>query len=120
LSTFAGPGVHHIALSCDDIFATVRRLKASGITFLAAPDNYYDDLAARLDLGEDLLDRLRTEGVLYDRSSSGDFFHIPTEAFTGRFSFELVQRSPGYDGHGEANAPAYLAAQARSLLEPVT
>jgi 4-hydroxyphenylpyruvate dioxygenase len=119
LSAFAGPGVHHIALTCDDVFATVRRLKERGVGFLAAPDNYYDDLAARLDLGDDLLDRLRQDGVLYDRSSTGEFFHIPTEAFNGRFSFEIVQRGAGYEGHGEANAPAFLAAQARSLLEPV-
>jgi 4-hydroxyphenylpyruvate dioxygenase len=119
LSTFAGPGVHHIALSCQDIFATVQRLKANGVGLLAAPANYYDDLAARLDLGDGVVDRLRRDGVLYDRSSNGEFFHIPTEAFAGRFSFEIVQRSAGYEGHGEANAPAYLAAQARSLLESV-
>ena len=32
-----------------------------------------------------------------------------------RFSFEIVQREGAYDGHGEANAPSYLAAQARAL-----
>jgi 4-hydroxyphenylpyruvate dioxygenase len=119
MSAFAGPGVHHIALTCEDIFETVRRLKARGVGFLAAPANYYDDLAARLELGDDLLDRLQADGILYDRSGDTEFFHIPTEAFHGRFSFEIVQRGAGYDGHGEANAPAYLAAQARSLLEPV-
>jgi 4-hydroxyphenylpyruvate dioxygenase len=119
LSAFAGPGVHHVALTCRDIFETVRRLRDRGVTFLEAPAYYYDDLAARLDLGDDLAERLRKDGVLYDRSSRGEFFHIPTDAFNGRFSFEIVQRGPGYEGHGEANAPAYLAAQARRLLEPV-
>jgi 4-hydroxyphenylpyruvate dioxygenase len=118
LSAFAGPGVHHIALTCEDIFETVRRLKERGIGFLAAPANYYDDLAARVDLRDDLLDRLRRDGILYDRSSGGEFFHIPTETFSGRFAFEIVQRGAGYEGHGEVNAPAFLAAQARSLLEP--
>jgi 4-hydroxyphenylpyruvate dioxygenase len=119
LSTFAGPGVHHIALTCDDIFLTIQRLQARGIRFLTAPANYYDDLAARLEVSEDLLERLRTYGVLYDRSDTGEFFHVPTETFNGRFSFEIVQRVGDYTGHGEANASAYLAAQARSLLEPV-
>ena len=118
LLAFAGPGVHHIALTCDNIFETVRRLKERGIRFLAAATNYYDDLAARLDLPEDLLDHLRADGILYDRANSGEFFHIPTETFRGRFAFEIVQRGAGYEGHGEANAPAFLAAQARSLLEP--
>ncbi|MCA1645394.1 MAG: TIM barrel protein [Chloroflexi bacterium] len=119
LSTFAGAGVHHIALSCQNVFEVVQRLKANGVTLLAAPANYYDDLAARLDLRDDVLDRLRRDGVLYDRSTEGEFFHIPTEAFHGRFSFEIVQRGTGYQAHGEANAAAYLAAQARSLMDPV-
>ena len=34
-------------------------------------------------------------------------------------SFELVQRVGDYFGQGEANAPAFLAAQARNLLEPI-
>jgi 4-hydroxyphenylpyruvate dioxygenase len=117
LSAFAGPGVHHIALTCDDIFSTVCQLKERSVTFLAAPDNCYSDLAARFDLDDTFVDRLRTHGVLYDRSSTGEFFHIPTEAFAGRFSFEIVQRAGSYDGHGEANAPAYLAAQARTLMQ---
>jgi 4-hydroxyphenylpyruvate dioxygenase len=119
LSAFAGPGVHHIALECDDIFDSLERLHANGIEFLSTPANYYDDLAARLDLAEDLVDRLRTYGVLYDRSTRGEFFHVPTQTFNGRFSFEIVQRVGDYAGHGEANAPAFLAAQARSLVEPI-
>jgi 4-hydroxyphenylpyruvate dioxygenase len=119
LTAFAGPGVHHIALECDDIFETLERLHANGVDFLSTPANYYDDLAARLDLDEDLVDRLRTYGILYDRSTGGEFFHVPTQTFNGRFSFEIVQRVGDYAGHGEANAPAFLAAQARSLLEPI-
>ncbi|MBV9323933.1 MAG: sugar phosphate isomerase/epimerase and 4-hydroxyphenylpyruvate domain-containing protein [Chloroflexi bacterium] len=119
LSAFSGSGVHHIALECDDIFASIEGLQANGIEFLMTPANYYDDLAARLDLPEELVDRLRTYGILYDRSTGGEFFHIPTETFKGRFSFEIVQRAGDYAGHGEPNAPAFLAAQARSLLEPI-
>jgi 4-hydroxyphenylpyruvate dioxygenase len=120
LSTFAGPGVHHIALTCEDIFATVALLNERGVQFLPVPANYYDDLAARLDIADDLLERLSTNGILYDRSTSGgELFHIPTETFGGRFSFEILQRVGDYSGHGEANAPAFLAAQARTLLEPV-
>ncbi|HLZ30302.1 MAG TPA: TIM barrel protein [Chloroflexota bacterium] len=114
LSTFSGAGVHHVAFACDDIFATVAHLKEAGVGFLSIPDNYYDDLDARLQPGHVVLEQLRAAGVLYDRTASGEFFHIPTESFAGRFSFELVQRVAEYDGHGEVNAPVYLAAQARA------
>jgi 4-hydroxyphenylpyruvate dioxygenase len=115
LSTFAGAGVHHIAFACDDIFATVARLKADGVGFLPVPDNYYDDLEARFGERGGLFARLREAGILYDETADGAFFHTPTETFMDRFSFEIVQREGGYDGHGEVNAPAYLAAQARAL-----
>jgi 4-hydroxyphenylpyruvate dioxygenase len=114
LATFGGAGVHHIAFACEDIFDTVDRLKAAGVSFLSAPDNYYDDLEARFADRRDLVSRLRADCILYERSPAGEFFHIPTETFIGRLSFEIVQRVGGYDGHGEANAPVYLAAQARS------
>ena len=115
LSTFAGPGVHHIAFACDDIFATVAQLRAAGVGFLTMPANYYDDLEARFGERDDLIPRLREAGILYDQTPDGAFFHIPTETFMDRFSFEIVQREGAYDGHGEANAPSYLAAQARAL-----
>jgi 4-hydroxyphenylpyruvate dioxygenase len=110
LSSFSGAGVHHIAFACDDIFATVTQLRNAGVAFLPMPDNYYDDLDTRFELPPGLLERLRTARVLYDRSVDGEFFHIPTAPFGERFSFELVQRSGAYDGHGEVNAPVYLAA----------
>ena len=94
----------------------MQRLQARGVRFLAAPANYYDDLAARLEVSADLLERVRTYGVLYDRSDAGEFFHVPTETFNGRFSFEIVQRVGDYTGHGEVNAAAYLAALKAQLL----
>ncbi len=114
LTTFAGAGVHHLAFACDDIFATVSNLRAAGVRFLSIPDYYYDDLEARVDLGATLIDKLRASGILYDQSPDGEFFHAPTESFHGRFAFEIVQRSAGYDGHGEVNAPVFLAAQERA------
>jgi 4-hydroxyphenylpyruvate dioxygenase len=114
LTTFAGPGVHHVAFACDDIFETVSRLRSSGVRFLLIPDNYYDDLDARFDLDPGLLDRLRANHILYDRSPAGELFHAPTESFRRRFAIEIVQRTASYDGHGESNAPVFLAAQERA------
>ena len=82
--------------------------------FVAISANYYDDLAARLDLDPALLTALRDLGILFDRSADGDYLHIYTEAFADRFFFEIVQRMGGYDGYGALNAPARLASQAQA------
>jgi 4-hydroxyphenylpyruvate dioxygenase len=113
LSTFAGAGVQHIAFQTDDIFQTVDRLRRRGVPLLAISENYYDDLSARLGLEDDLLERLRSRHILYDRAADGgEFFHVYTQFFQKRFFFEVVQRSGGYDQYGAANAPARMAAQA--------
>ncbi|WP_158816342.1 bifunctional sugar phosphate isomerase/epimerase/4-hydroxyphenylpyruvate dioxygenase family protein [Methylocapsa sp. S129] len=111
LDAFGGAGFQQIALSTPDIFAAVEAAQAKGVAFLAIPDNYYDDLAARFDLVPDLLARMRSLGVLYDRVKDGEFFHIYSRTFKDRFFFEIVQRR-NYDLFGAANTPARLAAQA--------
>ena len=60
-----------------------------------------------------LVERLRNLGILYDRTPSGEYFHIYTESFAERFFFELVQRAGGYDAYGALNAPARMATQAQ-------
>jgi len=107
------PFVHHVALGCGDIVATVARLRERGVAFVAISDNYYDDLQARLGLDDAFVERLRAHGVLFDRDASGDYLHAYTEPFRDRFFFEIVQRD-GYDGYGALNAPARMAAAAQS------
>ena len=113
VTSFAGPGIHHIAFASADIFATAERLSADGVPLLSIPANYYDDLAARLDLAPDLLDRLRQHNMLYDRAGQAEYFQIYTEPFADRFFFEIVERRGGYDLYGAANAPVRMAAQAQ-------
>jgi len=111
LDAFGGAGFQQIALSTGDIFAAVEAAKGRGVAFLPIPDNYYDDLAARLDISPDLLARMRALGVLYDRVKGGEFFHVYTQTFHDRFFFEIVERR-NYDLFGAANTPVRLAAQA--------
>lgn len=113
LTRTGGGAVHHIALACDDLFATVERLRAAGVRFLPISPNYHDDLPTRLDLADDFVERLRTAGVLFDRSVAGDFLHIYTDGGEQGFFFEIVQRIGGYDAYGAANAAARMAAQAQ-------
>ncbi len=119
VSTFAGAGVTHIAFAAQDIFATVDRLRATGLALLPIPDNYYDDLIARFGLGDDMVDALQRRHIMYDRApDGGEFFHVYTQLFRGRFFFEVVQRAHGYDQYGAANAPARMAAQAQAQRTP--
>ncbi len=114
LTTFSGAGVNQVAFATDDIFGAARQLQDRGLKILPIPENYYDDLAARLGLDDNFISQLRAINVLYDRDASGgEFFHVYTQSFQERFFFEIVQRTGGYDQYGAANAPVRMAAQAR-------
>lgn len=113
LSVTGGGAVHHIALSCADIFETAAKLRANGTRFVPISDNYYDDLATRIDIEPALLARMREAGVLFDRSPAGDYLHIYTESFEGGLFFEVAQRVGNYDAYGALNAPARMASQAQ-------
>ena len=112
VSTYSGAGVQHVALATDDIFTAAAELQRRGAAVLRIPANYYDDLAAKHGLDDELIERLAASNILYDREGEGEFFQIYTEAFEDRFSFEIVERR-NYDGYGAANAPVRLAAQAQ-------
>ncbi|MCU1738546.1 MULTISPECIES: 3-dehydroshikimate dehydratase QuiC [unclassified Pseudomonas] len=115
LSSYQGSGVHHIAFSCEDIFAEVSRAKAAQVPLLDIPLNYYDDLAARFDFDDEFLSELAYFNVLYDRDAQGgELFHVYTEPFGERFFFEILQRKNGYAGYGAANVAVRLAAMAKS------
>jgi 4-hydroxyphenylpyruvate dioxygenase len=117
LSDLFGSGVQHVAFATDDIFGAVERLRASGLDLLPIPENYYDDLEARIDLSADWIERLRINNVLYDRQDSGEYFQAYTKDFEGGFFFEIVQRR-AYAGFGAANASIRLAAQTRLARHP--
>jgi 4-hydroxyphenylpyruvate dioxygenase len=114
LAAYGGGGVHHIAMATGDIFATMAALRARNVPLLDIPEAYYDGLPAQHDLSADLIDAMRANGILYDRSGSGEFFHAYTRSFDGRFFFEFVERRGDYDGFGAVNASVRLAAQALS------
>ena len=118
IEAFGGGGVQQLALATDDLFGFVEKARAAGVPFLTIPDNYYEDLAARYDLEPDLIERMRALGVLYDRSKTGEFFHIYTRMFDDRFFFEILERR-NYDLFGAANTPVRLAAQAAEMDESV-
>ncbi|CAN5146586.1 sugar phosphate isomerase/epimerase and 4-hydroxyphenylpyruvate domain-containing protein [soil metagenome] len=109
----AGGSVHHIALSCADIFETMATLRASGVRFVPISANYYDDLLARLPIAEATVRRMQAHDILCDRTSGGEYFHAYTESFDNRLFFEIVQRRD-YDAYGATNAPARMASEAQA------
>lgn len=114
------PGVRHpqyVALSSDDVFGSARAMRESGAPVVTIPDNYYDDLDARLRLAPDLLAALREHSVLYDRDEHGEYLHFSVAVPGSRVFFEVVQRINDYRGRGEINAPVRMAAHRRRRLE---
>lgn len=105
--------LQHVAFDCDDVLVVARAMRDRGVPLLAIPDNYYDDLAARTNLADDLVDDLRELDVLYDADASGELLHFFTEMVGDRLFFEVVERRGGYDGYGAANSPVRLVAQLR-------
>jgi 4-hydroxyphenylpyruvate dioxygenase len=107
------PDPQHVAFASDDVLGAARAASSAGAPLLGIPDNYYDDLDARLEPPPALLAELRALGVLYDRDADGEFLHFYTEIIGGRVFFEVVQRIGGYAGYGEVNAPVRMAAHRR-------
>ena len=100
----------HIAIHVEDLMAHARACRRRGLPFLAIPENYYEDLAARFGLEPEFLATLRELNLLYDRDADGEFLHFYT-ATVGSVFFEIVQRIDGYDGFGAPNAPIRHAVQ---------
>jgi 4-hydroxyphenylpyruvate dioxygenase len=96
------------------MLATVAQLKRNGIDLLEIPQNYYDDLEAKMDLPPERLEALKAHNILYDRDGDSEYLQVYTRSFEQRFFFEIVERR-GYRGYGATNAPVRLAAQARLI-----
>jgi 4-hydroxyphenylpyruvate dioxygenase len=106
----------HVAFRTNDAIAAAMALRSQGAPLLEIPDNYYDDLDARLAPPPELLDAMRTCSVLYDRDDRGEFLHFYTQILGSRVFFEVVQRINGYDGYGAVNSPVRMAAHRQQRL----
>ena len=104
------PEPQHIAFATHDAIATAAAMRARGARCWRSPDNYYDDLDARLELAAGAARRDAGARMLYDRDEHGEYLHFCTEMLGSRVFFEVVQRIDGYDGYGAANAPVRMAA----------
>jgi 4-hydroxyphenylpyruvate dioxygenase len=104
---YHGEGIQHIALSTEDIYATVRQLRANGVDFLPTPGTYYDKLDGRVAGHGEPTERLRELSILLDGAPSDDgiLLQIFTHTVIGPIFFEIIQRK-GNQGFGEGNFKA--------------
>jgi 4-hydroxyphenylpyruvate dioxygenase len=118
VSTYAGAGVHHVALRTDDIRRSLQEIRARGGAVLPVPANYYEDIEGRWNLEPARVAALQEMSLLYDRDDGGEYLHAYTDPFDARFFFELVERVGAYGGYGAANAGVRMAAQAQRRPAP--
>lgn len=104
-----GQGVQHIAMSTNDILATLRTLQEQGFTFLRVPDAYYELLPGRVSRGGYVVREdfsvVKALGIQIDGDPTGYLLQIFTEDQIGPLFFEIIQRR-GNDGFGEGNFQA--------------
>jgi 4-hydroxyphenylpyruvate dioxygenase len=118
LKLYRGEGIQHVALSTDDIYATVEALKRRGIAFAEPPpETYYEMLDERLPGHGEPLDRMRELGILADGSGrgSGRLLQIFTGTLIGPIFFEIIQRK-GDEGFGEGNFQALFESMERDQI----
>jgi 4-hydroxyphenylpyruvate dioxygenase len=107
LDFYRGPGVQHIAITTDDIVATVRDLKSRGVEFLKVPQTYYDTLLDRVGKIDEDVAPLAELGVLVDRDDEGYLLQIFTKPVQDRptLFYEIIQRK-GARSFGAGNFKA--------------
>jgi 4-hydroxyphenylpyruvate dioxygenase len=69
---YKGEGIQHIALTTENIYETVRTLRARGMDFMPTPETYYNKVDSRVKgHGEDL-EQLRELRILIDGAPEKD------------------------------------------------
>ena len=111
-----GSTVQHVAFCTNDIFATAELLKILAFKPLEVSPNYYADIAARFSLGDQFVDQLKTNRLLYDRDEGGEYFQLYSQTYGDGFFFEIVERRGNYCGYGASNAQFRIAAQVRAIV----
>ncbi len=104
---YNGEGIQHLALTTDDIYTTVEKLRARGVRLQDTIETYYELVDKRVPgHGEDLA-RLKANRILLDGNvgEEGLLLQIFTETMFGPIFFEIIQRK-GNEGFGNGNFQA--------------
>jgi len=119
LKAYNGPGVQHIALKSDNVFATVRSIgamKEFAFDFIPTPSSYYEDpvIKERMEgLTPEEQKEVKELGILIDLDDEGILLQIFTKPLFDRPTVfvEIIQRKckgvtieiPGCGGFGNGN-----------------
>ena len=103
---YNGEGIQHLALTTDDIYGTIERLRQRGVSLQDTIETYYELVDTRVPgHGEDL-ERMKANRILLDGSQEeGLLLQIFTENLFGPIFFEIIQRK-GNAGFGAGNFQA--------------
>ena len=111
LQFYRGAGVQHIAMHTPDLLATVAAVQGRGITTLAVPPAYYEDVWKRMP--DIAVDRARVEElqILLDSDEGGYLLQIFSQMLQDRPTvfFEFIERR-GATGFGKGNFKALFEA----------
>jgi len=119
LDAYHGEGIQHIACFTDDIYSTVEKMRAAGVTFLDTPDAYFEVIDVRVpNHGEDV-SRLAKNKILIDadlETKQRKLLQIFTQNAIGPIFFEIIQRK-GNEGFGEGNFQALFESIERDQMK---
>jgi 4-hydroxyphenylpyruvate dioxygenase len=104
---YNGEGIQHLAMTTDNIYETVEKLRARGVKLQDTIETYYELVDKRVPgHGEDL-ERLKKNRILIDGAvgEEGLLLQIFTENLFGPIFFEIIQRK-GNEGFGNGNFQA--------------
>jgi 4-hydroxyphenylpyruvate dioxygenase len=103
LHDYNGEGIQHIALGCEDIYASVELLSRDSVHFQDTPSTYYKAINDRVPGHSEDLRRMEKNKILLDGGhDDGLLLQIFTQNVIGPIFFELIQRK-GNEGFGEGN-----------------
>lgn len=112
LKQYKGEGIQHIAVGCDDIYASTDKVSEDGIRFMPAPpDVYYEKSFDRVQGHDEPIERMKKHGILIDGEgvlNGGEtkiLLQIFSKTVIGPIFFEFIQRK-GDQGFGEGNFTA--------------
>ena len=119
LDVYGGEGIQHIACFTDDIYATVEKMRDTGIEFLDTPDTYFDVIDQRIPAHGEDVERLRATKILFDadpETKQRKLLQIFTLNALGPIFFEIIQRK-GNEGFGEGNFQALFESIERDQMK---
>lgn len=109
IDEYKGSGIQHIALLTEDICASVKDVKESGVPTLDVPDTYYEVLPDRVPNITEDLNTLKNLRLLADGDDEGYLLQIFSQNVIGPIFYEFIQRKNHW-GFGEGNFQALFEA----------